>query len=62
MAFTAPLPIHRPLNLVTYEKVCSLRILGQKNDGTGLYYYRARYYRPDLQWFVAEEPNRVRRS
>jgi len=29
---------------------------GRENDGTGLYYYRARYYRPDLQRFISEDP------
>jgi YD repeat-containing protein len=27
---------------------------GRENDGTGLYYYRARYYHPQLQRFVGE--------
>jgi len=29
---------------------------GRENDGTGLYYYRARYYRPTSQRFVGEDP------
>jgi RHS repeat-associated protein len=29
---------------------------GRENDGTGLYYYRARYYDPILQRFLAEDP------
>jgi len=29
---------------------------GRENDGTGLYYYRARYYHPQLGRFVAEDP------
>ncbi len=29
---------------------------GRENDGTGLYYYRARYYNPDLQRFISEDP------
>jgi RHS repeat-associated protein len=29
---------------------------GRENDGTGLYYYRVRYYRPDLQRFISEDP------
>jgi len=28
---------------------------GRENDGTGLYYYRARYYSPELQRFVSED-------
>jgi RHS repeat-associated protein len=29
---------------------------GRENDGTGLYYYRARYYEPDLGRFISEDP------
>ncbi|WP_175019775.1 RHS repeat-associated core domain-containing protein [Burkholderia contaminans] len=29
---------------------------GRENDGTGLYYYRARYYHPGFSHFVAEDP------
>ena len=29
---------------------------GRENDGTGLYYYRARYYSPKLQRFISEDP------
>ena len=29
---------------------------GRENDGTGLYYYRARYYNPELQRFISEDP------
>jgi RHS repeat-associated protein len=29
---------------------------GRENDGTGLYYYRARYYNPQLQRFISEDP------
>jgi RHS repeat-associated protein len=29
---------------------------GRENDGTGLYYYRNRYYSPAFQRFVAEDP------
>lgn len=29
---------------------------GRENDGTGLYYYRARYYDPVRQRFVSEDP------
>jgi len=29
---------------------------GRENDGTGLYYYRARYYHPGLQRFIGEDP------
>jgi RHS repeat-associated protein len=29
---------------------------GRQNDGAGLYYYRARYYRPDWSRFISEDP------
>lgn len=29
---------------------------GRENDGTGLYYYRARYYSPEMQRFISEDP------
>jgi RHS repeat-associated protein len=29
---------------------------GRENDGTGLYYYRARYYNPGLGRFISEDP------
>jgi RHS repeat-associated protein len=29
---------------------------GRENDGTGLYYYRARYYSPRLRRFISEDP------
>jgi len=29
---------------------------GRENDGTGLYYYRARYYSPALHRFLSEDP------
>jgi RHS repeat-associated protein len=29
---------------------------GRENDGTGLFYYRARYYHPVLQRFISEDP------
>jgi len=31
---------------------------GRENDGTGVYYYRARYYHPGLQRFIGEDPGR----
>jgi RHS repeat-associated protein len=34
----------------------SYKYTGRENDGTGLYYYRARYYHPRLQRFVSEDP------
>jgi len=29
---------------------------GRENDGMGLYYYRARYFSPELQRFISEDP------
>jgi len=29
---------------------------GRENDGTGLYFYRARYYSPTYQRFIAQDP------
>jgi RHS repeat-associated protein len=29
---------------------------GRENDGTGLYYYRARYYSPEMHRFISEDP------
>jgi RHS repeat-associated protein len=34
----------------------SYQFTGRENDGTGLLYYRARYYNPVLQRFVSEDP------
>lgn len=34
----------------------SYQYTGRENDGTGLYYYRARYYHPGLQRFIREDP------
>ena len=34
----------------------SFQYAGRENDGMGLYYYRARYYSPNLQRFVSEDP------
>ncbi len=32
---------------------------GRENDATGLYYYRARYYSPTFQRFIAQDPAEV---
>jgi RHS repeat-associated protein len=34
----------------------SFQFTRRENDGTGLYYYRARYYHPELQRFISEDP------
>ncbi len=33
-----------------------IQYTARENDGTGLYYYRARYYDPDLGRFIGEDP------
>ncbi len=33
---------------------------GRENDGTGLYYYRARYYSPQMGRFISEDPMQFR--
>jgi RHS repeat-associated protein len=32
---------------------------GRENDETGLYYYRARYFSPEMQRFISEDPIRL---
>ncbi|HWV44574.1 MAG TPA: DUF6531 domain-containing protein, partial [Nitrospira sp.] len=34
----------------------SYKYTAREDDGTGLYYYRARYYQPQTQRFIAEDP------
>ena len=34
----------------------SRQFAGRENDGTGLYFYRARYYSPTWQRFISEDP------
>ena len=34
----------------------SYKFTGREDDGSGLFYYRARYYQPRLQRFIAEDP------
>ena len=34
----------------------ALQYTGRENDGTGLYYYRARYYNPTYGRFIGEDP------
>lgn len=34
----------------------SFQFTGRENDGTGFYYYRARYYHPEQKRFISEDP------
>ena len=34
----------------------TFQFAGRENDGTGLYYMRARYYSPALQRFISQDP------
>jgi RHS repeat-associated protein len=36
--------------------VNSFQYTGRENDGTGLYYYRARYYHPKAKRFISDDP------
>ena len=50
---------YEPYGLTTQSGVGSAnpgRYTGREEDGTGLYYYRARYYDPQRQRFVSEDP------
>jgi RHS repeat-associated protein len=38
------------------SKTNPYQFTGRENDGTGLYYYRARYYSPTFQRFVGQDP------
>ena len=40
----------------TGAAVSRLKYTGREDDGTGLYYYRARYYDPSIGRFVSEDP------
>jgi RHS repeat-associated protein len=37
----------------------SFQYTARENDGTGLYYYRARYFSPEMQRFISEDPIRL---
>ncbi len=37
----------------------AIQYTGRENDGTGLYYYRARYYSPGMRRFINEDPIRL---
>jgi len=46
--------VTRDGNLAGRVKTCEFT--GRENDGTGLYFYRARYYNPTFQRFIAQDP------
>ncbi|SPP65285.1 RHS repeat-associated core domain-containing protein [Nitrospira lenta] len=41
---------------VTGSSTNPFQFTGRENDGTGLNYYRARYYSPTRSWFLSEDP------
>jgi len=48
-----------PFGATTFTGATSanpLQFTGRENDGTGLYYYRARYYSPLYQRFISQDP------
>ncbi|HEV8640842.1 MAG TPA: RHS repeat-associated core domain-containing protein [Methylomirabilota bacterium] len=50
--------IYNPFGSTTAEGAASenaLQFTGRENDGTGLYYYRARYYAPALHRFLSQD-------
>ncbi len=50
---------YEPFGAVTTSGTTStneFRYTGREDDGTGLNYYRARYYHPGLQRFITEDP------
>ena len=50
---------YEPFGYVTQTgsvSTSSYKYTGREDDGSGLYYYRARYYHPRLQRFIAEDP------
>ncbi len=40
----------------TGSSISRLKYTGREDDGTGLYYYRARYYDPTIGRFISEDP------
>ena len=51
---------YEPFGKVTVSGTSAnaLQYTGRENDGTGLVYYRSRYYHPMLQRFIKEDPTR----
>lgn len=42
--------------MVSGPNLTEIQFTGRENDGTGLMYYRARYYSPEMQRFVSRDP------
>jgi len=54
---------YEPFGNVTITGVANAnpyQYTGRENDGTGFYYYRARYYAPSTQRFVSQDPLQFR--
>lgn len=50
---------YEPFGFITQTGAASTnsyKFTGREDDGTGLMYYRARYYQPRFQRFIAEDP------
>lgn len=47
---------YEPFGAVPTDAANEFQFTGRENDGTGLYYFRARYYSPRLQRFISEDP------
>jgi len=41
---------------ITGSSASTYQYTGREDDGTGVYYYRARYYSPSIQRFASEDP------
>jgi RHS repeat-associated protein len=41
---------------ITGSSANTYQYTGRENDGTGVYYYRGRYYSPTVQRFISEDP------
>ncbi|WP_287130278.1 RHS repeat-associated core domain-containing protein [Candidatus Cyanaurora vandensis] len=51
-----PLPTYTNFYTNPAASTNNLTFTGREDDGTGVLYYRARYYSPRLQRFISEDP------
>jgi len=51
-----PLPTYTNFYTNPAASTNTLTFIGREDDGTGILYYRARYYSPRLQRFISEDP------